>query len=881
MSTAVVFSEVNILALHLVENLLNNGCVVSIIAHGESVWKKETSHLEENVNLKILNYDQSFPAIPTHVFFISGIGIANTDRYLEQEMLESFQKAFDYLSRLNTKSVLLLPFLQNTFFQTNAVYLSQKFKTEYLLNMTTVYLGELYGTRMQFLDEDPVTRILKDVVFGGVARVPQKDFFVYYSFVGDVVQDVVGKIFSFGFAKKEFALTQTGGIHDFARKLVTLKPATSLVTDNTIAPPKILKISQVEEPAIVKKDSLLKTVEWLSKYAPVPEVKLATKPKPTKVKRVVIKPKYEFTKKNLSLTFVVLVVLFLSSPFITLAASGFLLKASVKKIYEGNIASFEKYVGLTDSLSGYARKSFLVASNIPLLGTVFEFPLDVASTVQLTAQIGKGGAKLTKESTRLVEAVLGTKEVDLDLYSQDLSQGIDQIIKSVDFLNLEIKKLPLPIQSLVPKELNSYEFGKYLNSARDLALRLPVLLGGTKPVTYLVLLQNNMELRPTGGFIGSFALVSFNGGKLTDINVFDVYSADGQLKGHIEPPAPIRDFLGEANWYLRDSNWDPDFPTSAARAEWFLEKSLERSVDGVVGLDLEIVKNILNVTGPLVLADFNQEITSGNMFEKIQYEVESDFFPGSRKKANFLTSLSRTLLTRLTQAKPHEYIGLSKVLLEGLNNRHLQLFLHDAQAQRAISEVGWDGGIDIAGCGTNCTNVFLGLVEANVGVNKANYFVKRKMKLETKPTGENVHNKLTVEYQNTAAPALGLSGRYKNYVRLVVPERSSFARIELVDPGGRKIIEPDLVNIAGRLEAGALIEVGPAQTKQLVFEWDQTTSLNFGRKGKIMITWRKEPGTVADPIEAKIALPVEVTDPTGYTTNLSRDFIKEISWGER
>ena len=68
-----------------------------------------------------------------------------------------------------------------------------------------------------------------------------------------------------------------------------------------------------------------------------------------------------------------------------------------------------------------------------------------------------------------------------------------------------------------------------------------------------------MELRPTGGFIGSYAIMTFDKGRLAEIVVNDVYTADGQLKGHVDPPEPIRKYLGEGGWFLRDSNWDPDF----------------------------------------------------------------------------------------------------------------------------------------------------------------------------------------------------------------------------------------------------------------------------------------------------------------------------------
>src|SRR5574340_1269627 len=134
----------------------------------------------------------------------------------------------------------------------------------------------------------------------------------------------------------------------------------------------------------------------------------------------------------------------------------------------------------------------------------------------------------------------------------------------------------------------------------------------------MVLFQTNMELRPTGGFIGSFGLLTFDNGRMSELNVSDVYSADGQLKGHIDPPAPIHDYLGEANWWFRDSNWDPDFPTSAKRAEWFLDKEIDQKVDGVFAIDLGLIKDALRLTGPIFLADYNMDVTSDNLYEKTQ-----------------------------------------------------------------------------------------------------------------------------------------------------------------------------------------------------------------------------------------------------------------------
>lgn len=150
--------------------------------------------------------------------------------------------------------------------------------------------------------------------------------------------------------------------------------------------------------------------------------------------------------------------------------------------------------------------------------------------------------------------------------------------------------------------------------------------------TYLVLLQNSAELRPTGGFIGSVAVASFSDGRLTNLDVEDVYTFDGQLKGHVDPPGPVRDLLGQEHWYLRDSNWDPDFLEAGSRAAWFYEKETGTNVDGVVAINSSFITRILAATGPVDVPDYNDRITADNFYGKSLYYTQSNFFPGSTQK---------------------------------------------------------------------------------------------------------------------------------------------------------------------------------------------------------------------------------------------------------
>jgi len=117
-------------------------------------------------------------------------------------------------------------------------------------------------------------------------------------------------------------------------------------------------------------------------------------------------------------------------------------------------------------------------------------------------------------------------------------------------------------------------YGSILEITRDgmdlawaITSDLPGLIGFNGPRKYLILFQNNNEIRPTGGFIGSYAFLYLNEGKIEELSIDDIYNPDGQIDVRnirVTPPKPIGDFLIEDRMYIRNANWDPDLPRSAA-----------------------------------------------------------------------------------------------------------------------------------------------------------------------------------------------------------------------------------------------------------------------------------------------------------------------------
>lgn len=584
------------------------------------------------------------------------------------------------------------------------------------------------------------------------------------------------------------------------------------------------------------------------------------------------------------------IIVLLLLPYLFLALSIGASGMSYKYFKDGNLYATKKTISVAGIFASASEKVSILLSGLPVIGESISSTGRTAKALSMgTNAVGRVLA-ISDYATDFSDNIFASDE-DINNLSSKLSVDLMSLYRDLSFIDGEAKEGNLPFSNMIPYETIS-EYRSYILTASKLASNLPSLLGYDKPKTYLLLLQNNMELRPTGGFIGSFALLTFSKGDLIDNTIYDVYSADGQLKGYIEPPKPIEEYLGEASWTLRDSNWDPNFPISATRAEWFLDKSIDRNVDGVIAIDLEAARKYLETLGSLSLPDFGDTIDSKNMYEKVQYEVENDFFPGSRKKAHYLSSLATALIDRIKSSTSEEAMSLTEATINSLNSRDIQIYLHDESAASVFDEQKWNGSVSSKKCDQdNCTSLLAGVVEANLGVNKANYFIDRKVSTEITQLGSDLKVQLSLKIKNNAPGRNIPEERYKDYVRVLANDNAKLPQAYIDKDGGRKYLDVDTENLVDRVEYGALIDVNPREEQTITFEWKLPASVSFTKAGKLIFNWWKQSGVGEYPFEARFNIPslnnISSSPPLSltkegsliYNTNLDRDQLIDLTWG--
>ncbi len=419
------------------------------------------------------------------------------------------------------------------------------------------------------------------------------------------------------------------------------------------------------------------------------------------------------------------------------------------------------------------------------------------------------------------------------------------------------------------------------------------LQGQAHPLTGLVLLENNSELRPGGGFIGSLGIMHLDKSRLKDFQVLDVYDADGQLKGHVEPPSPIRQYLGEGSWYLRDSNWSPDFTINAQRASWFLEKEMQTKPQFVLAITLKAVQNFLALTGPIKLPTINEKITAANLFARAEFYAEHDSFPGSHQKADFLNLLGKQILTNLQEGNYSPPL-LLETLWRDFQEKEAIIWFDNKTPEQLVYQLGWDGRIVFGKDQPNTSHDYLYIVEANVGVNKANYFVKRSLAERVDIHSNVIDHQLEINYENTAQTRQWPGGDYQNYFRLLLPSASQLESVAIGYPDGKEeAIPAEKMNQqfeSHYQEVGFWFKVPVNSRRRLIVRYRLSNKISHPH-WRFVFYWQKQPGFGLSPFNLLVNYPANLqplnVSQTATTTNggiifsgqLDRDQVLGIDFG--
>lgn len=301
--------------------------------------------------------------------------------------------------------------------------------------------------------------------------------------------------------------------------------------------------------------------------------------------------------------------------------------------------------------------------------------------------------------------------------------------------------------------------------------------------TYMIMLQNNYELRPGGGFLGQYAVLKVKNGEIISNFVEDANLLDQRITASITPPYPFKQ-IQLKKWKFRDSNFSPDFPTNADKAQYFYRLAGGREkFDGIIAVNANVFDHVLNLTGPITMPGYGT-YTSEDGSMKLEENVEKPFLgedvPAELKqnRKSVMKKIAAEIITRISTL--NNIPKLAEFAQTELRDKNIMIWFKDPALQKIVSSVHWDGTVS-----ADWNSDYVMVVDANLGALKSDYWVKRSLDYSVDFTaGPKPIATVMYTYNHTATYGDWRTSDYHTYTRILAPKGSKYIENSRVKTGG-------------------------------------------------------------------------------------------------
>ncbi len=364
------------------------------------------------------------------------------------------------------------------------------------------------------------------------------------------------------------------------------------------------------------------------------------------------------------------------------------------------------------------------------------------------------------------------------------------------------KKIREKIRSLI---VIVDEVANIIGQGKPLLEVAPYLLGIDEQRTYLILFQNDKELRPTGGFMTAYSIMSVDKGKFKPVLSNDIYNLDARYTPVLPAPEPIIKYIKgpyvlSRSLRLRDMNFNPDFKNSMELFTQEVQKLGIRNIDGVIAVDTQVLVNLLEVTGEIGVpgfGNFSTKIIPECDCPQVIYELESFadtegpivwdpvsgeivFAPpniDNRKK--IIGPLMNSILSNAMGQPKDKLPELFEAGYKSLTEKHVLFYMLDEEVQRGVE------AFNIAGRLKDYQEDYLHINDANLGGRKSNLYVSQEVHQEIEIARDgSVEKLLTITYKNPQDYDGWLNSVLPNWTRIYVPLGSELISVDGLEEAG-------------------------------------------------------------------------------------------------
>ncbi|HOX96058.1 MAG TPA: DUF4012 domain-containing protein [Candidatus Woesebacteria bacterium] len=446
-----------------------------------------------------------------------------------------------------------------------------------------------------------------------------------------------------------------------------------------------------------------------------------------------------------------------------------------------------------------------------------------------------------------------------------MAQTLDAISPDLDKIGLsmenaqkelaEIKESRYPVK-IAGKEIRSKivtikstvsETAQLLTQAKPLIKLLPELLGNPDSKTYMIIFQNDAEIRPTGGFMTAYAFIKVTKGKIDLLSSYDIYDLDARFNKKVPAPDAIKKYLNETYLNLRNSNMSPDFKVSMDTfSKYYNEIPGMIRPDGIIAIDTQLPVSILKIIGPIGVSgwgNFSAETDARCDCPQVVYALELIADRPTNKivtgRKAVLGPLMNSMMANAMGSPKRLWPQLLNTILDSIKQKHLLFYFFEDDTQIVAEDFNAAGRIN-----TGYAYDYLHVNDANLGGAKTDMFLTKEVEQEIENVAGTVTKTVTVNYNNPykgsncnlEAGQLCLNGTYRDYIRLFIPKGSTL--ISVTGSEVKEIVSEDL----DKTVIEAFFTMRPESQSKIVFKYSLPANLDLSTY-KLLI--QKQPGTTS------------------------------------
>lgn len=355
-----------------------------------------------------------------------------------------------------------------------------------------------------------------------------------------------------------------------------------------------------------------------------------------------------------------------------------------------------------------------------------------------------------------------------------------------------------------------------LASAQQFLATFVPWIATSTPHHVLVLFDNTSELRPGGGFLGSYADIALASGTITNISVHDVADVDLAFKTLIVPPKALQPEV--TNFRPADANWFFDFPTSASETISMFEGSnlyapSGTTFDAAVAVTPQVVEDLLSVTGPITVGNPSTTFTSDNFLVQTQKIVQNGQATNATYPKAILGELSKAIMTSLASSTDAERQNLTGIMLNWVTDKDVMIYFKDPTMESFVDGNGASGAVYTLPQNENSD--YLAVVDANINGGKSDLYVSSTVAYVAQiDTDGAIDDQVTItrKHSGNTSPYWWYKTTNQDYMQLFVPPGSTLSN---ASGGITKVIKAPVNYVAKGYTTDPLIVAQESSTQSL------------------------------------------------------------------